>query len=95
MRYKNLQVCAHTKGVGATNNGRDSESKKLGAKRAYGHVVKAGNILDRQRGTRIHPCVNVGCGRDYTLFALTDGVVRFTRKGRDKKQVSIVPVEAE
>ena len=76
-------------------NGRDSESKRLGAKRADGQFVKAGNILYRQRGTKIHPGVNVGCGKDYTLFALTDGVVRFTRKGRDKKQVSIVPVEAE
>ena len=62
---------------------------------AVGQFVKAGNILYRQRGTKIHPGENVGCGKDYTLFALTDGVVRFTRKGRDKKQVSIVPVEAE
>lgn len=90
-----MQFFAHKKGVGSTKNGRDSESKRLGAKRADGQFVKAGNILYRQRGTKIHPGVNVGCGKDYTLFALTDGVVRFTRKGRDKKQVSIVPVEAE
>ena len=89
----NLQFFAHKKGVGSTTkNGRDSESKRLGAKRADGQFVKAGNILYRQRGTKIHPGVNVGRGKDDTLFALTDGVVRFERKGRDKKQVSIVPV---
>ena len=87
-----LQFFAHKKGVGSTKNGRDSESKRLGAKRADGQFVKAGNILYRQRGTKIHPGVNVGRGKDDTLFALTDGVVRFERKGRDKKQVSIVPV---
>ena len=91
----NLQVFAHKKGVGSTKNGRDSESKRLGAKRADGQFVKAGNILYRQRGTKIHPGVNVGRGGDDTLFALVDGVVRFERKGRDKKQVSIVPVEAK
>ena len=95
MMKMNLQLFAHKKGVGSTKNGRDSESKRLGAKRADGQFVKAGNILYRQRGTKIHPGENVGCGKDYTLFALTDGVVRFTRKGRDKKQVSIVPVDAE
>ena len=95
MMKMNLQLFAHKKGVGSTKNGRDSESKRLGAKRADGQFVKAGNILYRQRGTKIHAGENVGCGKDYTLFALTDGVVRFTRKGRDKKQVSIVPVEAE
>ena len=89
------RLVAHKKGVGSTKNGRDSESKRLGAKRADGQFVKAGNILYRQRGTKIHAGENVGCGKDYTLFALKDGVVRFTRKGRDKKQVSIVPVEAE
>ena len=94
MMKMNLQLFAHKKGVGSTKNGRDSESKRLGAKRADGQFVKAGNILYRQRGTKIHPGENVGCGKDYTLFALTDGVVRFTRKGRDKKQVSIVPVDA-
>ena len=91
MLQMNLQLFAHKKGVGSTKNGRDSESKRLGA----GQFVKAGNILYRQRGTKIHPGVNVGRGGDDTLFALTDGVVRFERKGRDKKQVSIVPVAAE
>ena len=95
MMNMNLQIFAHKKGVGSTKNGRDSESKRLGAKRADGQFVKAGNILYRQRGTKIHPGVNVGKGKDDTLFALTDGVVRFQRKGRDKKQVSIVPVPAE
>ena len=88
----NLQYFAHKKGVGSTRNGRDSESKRLGAKRADGQFVKAGNILYRQRGTKIHPGVNVGRGGDDTLFALADGVVRYERKGRDKKQVSIYPV---
>ena len=92
MLNMNLQFFAHKKGVGSTNHGRDSESKRLGAKRADGQFVKAGNILYRQRGTKIHPGVNVGRGKDDTLFALVDGVVRFERKGRDKKQVSIVPV---
>ena len=92
MLNMNLQFFAHKKGVGSTKNGRDSESKRLGSKRADGQFVKAGNILYRQRGTKIHPGVNVGRGKDDTLFALVDGVVRFERKGRDKKQVSIVPV---
>ena len=87
-----LQLFASKKGVGSTKNGRDSESKRLGAKRADGQFVKAGNILYRQRGTKIHPGINVGRGGDDTLFALVDGVVRFERKGRDKKQVSIYPV---
>ena len=95
MLNMNLQMFAHKKGVGSTKNGRDSESKRLDAKRADGQFVKAGNILYRQRGTKIHPGVNVGRGGDDTLFALVDGVVRFERKGRDKKQVSIVPVAAE
>jgi len=86
----NLQLFAHKKGVGSTKNGRDSESKRLGAKRADGQFVKAGNILYRQRGTKIHPGTNVGRGGDDTLYALTDGIVKFERKGRDKKQVSIV-----
>jgi len=88
----NLQLFAHKKGVGSTKNGRDSEAKRLGAKRADGQFVKAGNILYRQRGTKIHPGLNVGRGGDDTLFALTDGVVRFERLGRDKKQVSVHPV---
>ena len=95
MLKMNLQIFAHKKGVGSTKNGRDSESKRLGAKRADGQFVKAGNILYRQRGTKIHPGTNVGRGGDDTLLALTEGVVRYTRKGRDKKQVSIVPVSAE
>ena len=89
----NLQFFAHKKGVGSTKNGRDSEAKRLGAKRADGQFVKAGNILYRQRGTKAHPCINVGRGGDDTLFALTDGILRFERLGRDKKQASVYPVE--
>ena len=92
MMNLNLLFFAHKKGVGSTKNVRYSESKRLGAKRADGQFVKAGNILYRQRGTKIHPGINVGRGGDDTLFALVDGVVRFERKGRDKKQVSIYPV---
>ncbi len=92
MLKMNLQFFAHKKGVGSTKNGRDSESKRLGAKRADGQFVKAGNILYRQRGTRIHPGVNVGIGKDDTLYAKADGIVRFQIKGRDKKQVSVLPV---
>lgn len=88
----NLQFFAHKKGVGSTKNGRDSESKRLGAKRADGQFVLAGNILYRQRGTHIHPGKNVGIGRDDTLFATIDGTVRFERLGRDRKQVSVYPV---
>ena len=95
MLKMNLQFFAHKKGVGSTKNGRDSESKRLGAKRADGQFVKAGNILYRQRGTKIHPGLNVGRGGDDTLFATADGVVRFEIKGRDKKIVSVLPVEAE
>ena len=84
---------AHKKGVGSTRNGRDSEAKRLGAKRADGQLVKAGNILYRQRGTHIHPGENVGRGKDDTLYALADGRVSFHRLGRDKKQVSVLPVE--
>ena len=84
---------AHKKGVGSTKNGRDSESKRLGAKRADGQFVLAGNILVRQRGTNVHPGTNVGIGSDDTLFALVDGTVKFERKGRDKKQVSIQTIE--
>ena len=90
-----LGVEHHKKGVGSTKNGRDSESKRLGAKRADGQFVKAGNILYRQRGTRIHPGVNVGIGGDDTLFAKVDGVLRFERVGRDKKQASVYPVDNE
>mgnify|MGYP000225881443 FL=1 len=88
-----LQFFAHKKGMGSTKNGRDSESKRLGAKRADGQFVLAGNILVRQRGTHIHPGENVGKGSDDTLFALSDGVVRFERLGADKKKVSVYPVE--
>lgn len=88
----NLQFFAHKKGVGSTKNGRDSESKRLGPKRADGQFVKAGNILYTQRGTKIHPGVNVGKGGNDTLFALVDGIVRYERKGRDKKQLSVRPV---
>ena len=80
---------AHKKGVGSSRNGRDSQPKMLGVKRADGQFVLAGNILVRQRGTRIHPGLNVGKGSDDTLFAKADGVVSFERKGRDKKIVSI------
>ncbi len=86
----NLQLFAHKKGVGSSRNGRDSESKRLGVKRADGQFVLAGNILVRQRGTRIYPGDNVGRGSDDTLFALSDGTVKFGRLGKDKKQVSIV-----
>ena len=89
MLNMNLQFFAHKKGVGSTKNGRDSESKRLGAKRADGQFVKAGNILYRQRGTRIHPGVNVGIGGDDTLFATITGYVKYERKGKDKKQVSV------
>ena len=95
MLNMNLQLFAHKKGMGSTKNGRDSESKRLGAKRADGRFVLAGNIIYRQRGTKILPGVNVGRGGDDTLFALVDGVVRFERKGRDKKQASVYPVEAK
>lgn len=84
-----LQYFAHKKGMGSTKNGRDSESKRLGAKRADGQSVKAGNILVRQRGTHIHAGNNVGIGSDDTLFALVDGTVKFERLGRDRKQVSV------
>ncbi|MEG0912584.1 MAG: 50S ribosomal protein L27 [Oscillospiraceae bacterium] len=81
---------AHKKGVGSTRNGRDSESKRLGTKRADGQAVLAGNILIRQRGTHIHPGENVGIGSDDTLFALTDGKVKFQRVGRDRRKVSVL-----
>ena len=80
---------AHKKGQGSVKNGRDSESKRLGVKKSDGQIVKAGNILVRQRGTNVHPGTNVGIGSDDTLFALIDGKVKFERKGRDKKQCSV------
>ena len=87
-----IQFFSHKKGVGSTRNGRDSESKRLGVKRGDGQFVLAGNILVRQRGTKIHPGTNVGKGKDDTLFALKDGTVKFERYGKDRKKVSIVEV---
>ncbi len=84
---------AHKKGGGSTKNGRDSISKRLGAKKSDGQKVLAGNILIRQRGTKMHPGLNVGIGSDDTLYAMQDGVVKFERKGRDQKKVSVYPVE--
>ncbi len=84
-----IQLFAHKKGVGSTKNGRDSEAKRLGVKKGDGQAVLAGNILVRQRGTKIHPGINVGKGGDDTLFALIDGQVKFERKGKNKKQVSV------
>lgn len=89
----NLQLFAHKKGVGSSRNGRDSQAKRLGVKRGDGELVLAGNILVRQRGTKIHPGMNVGRGSDDTLFAKVDGYVKFERKGKDKKQVSIYPAQ--
>ena len=88
----NLQLFAHKKGMGSTKNGRESQSKRLGAKKGDGQAVLAGNILVRQRGTKIHPGTNVGIGSDDTLFALIDGKVKYERMGKDKKQVSVYPV---
>ena len=89
----NIQFFAHKKGGGSTKNGRDSQAKRLGVKRADGQFVLAGNILVRQRGTHIHPGVNVGKGSDDTLFAMKTGRVKFERLGKDRKQVSIVTLE--
>ena len=91
MKYMNLQLFAHKKGMGSTRNGRDSQAQRLGVKRGDGMFVLAGNILVRQRGTVFHPGLNVGIGDDDTLFAKMDGVVRFERMGRTRKQVSIYP----
>ena len=89
MMKLNLQLFAHKKGMGSTRNGRDSESKRLGPKRADGQFSQAGNILVRQRGTKIHPGQNVGIGKDDTLFALIAGRVKFEQKTKEKKQVSV------
>ncbi|MEL7602589.1 MAG: 50S ribosomal protein L27 [Bacillota bacterium] len=94
MYQMNLQLFAHKKGVGSSRNGRDSESKRLGPKRADGQFVLAGNILVRQRGTHFHPGTNVGIGKDDTLFAKVDGIVRFERRDKERKQVSVYPEEA-
>jgi large subunit ribosomal protein L27 len=95
MLQLNLQLFASKKGVGSTKNGRDSRSKRLGVKRGDGQFVLAGNILVRQRGTKIYPGTNVGRGGDDTLFATADGIVRFERFGKDRKRVSIYPVANE
>jgi large subunit ribosomal protein L27 len=86
---------AHKKGTGSTRNGRDSNAQRLGVKRFGGQVVRAGNILVRQRGTKVHPGKNVGIGKDDTLFALIDGVVTFERKDRTRKKISVYPVPAK
>ena len=93
MYIMDLQLFAHKKGMGSTRNGRDSESKRLGVKKYDGEVVRAGNIIVRQRGTKIHPGKNVMIGGDDTLFSVVDGQVKFERKGRDRKQVSVYPAE--
>lgn len=87
--FLNIQYFAHVKAQGSTHNGRDSAGRRLGAKAADGQTVSAGSILYRQRGTKIYPGTNVGMGKDHTLFAKVTGVVKFERKGRDKKQVSV------
>ena len=92
--FINLQLFAHKKGSGSSKNGRDSNAQRLGPKRSDGQFVLAGNILVRQRGTKFHPGNNVGIGKDDTLFALIDGTVRFERKGRKDKQVSVYAKEA-
>ena len=92
MMFIKLQLFAHKKGMGSTKNGRDSESKRLGAKRADGQFAKAGNIHVRQRGTHFHPGNNVGIGKDDTLFALIDGVVKFEKYDKTRRQVSVYPV---
>ena len=92
MLKMNLQLLASKKGVGSSKNGRDSVAKRLGVKRFDGQVVSAGSIIVRQRGTKIHPGNNVGIGGDDTLFALVDGVVKFERKDKKRKKVSIYPV---
>lgn len=91
----NLQLFAHKKGVGSSKNGRDSNAKRLGVKRTDGQFVLAGNILVRQRGTKLHPGNNVGRGNDDTLFAMIDGKVKYERKDKTRKQVSVYPVELE
>ena len=89
----NLQLFAHVKAQGSTKNGRDSAGRRLGAKVADGQKISAGSIIYRQRGTNIYPGTNVGMGKDHTLFSKVEGIVRFERLGRDKKKVSVYPVE--
>ncbi|HLS61564.1 MAG TPA: 50S ribosomal protein L27 [Virgibacillus sp.] len=91
----NLQFFATKKGAGSTRNGRDSQSKRLGQKRADGQLVSGGSILYRQRGTKIYPGENVGCGKDHTLFAKLDGVVKYEQYGRNRKKVSVYPIAEE
>ncbi|GAA0673866.1 MULTISPECIES: 50S ribosomal protein L27 [Clostridium] len=95
MLIMNLQLFAHKKGVGSSKNGRDSESKRLGVKCSDGQFVLAGHILVRQRGTKIHPGTNVGIGKDDTLFAKVDGLVKYERVGKDKKKASVYPINVE
>jgi large subunit ribosomal protein L27 len=95
MLKMNLQLFSHKKGVGSSRNGRDSESKRLGVKSADGEFVLGGNILVRQRGTKIHPGTNVGIGSDDTLYAKIDGLVKYERVGKDKKKASVYPVVIE
>ena len=90
-----IQFFASKKGVGSTKNGRDSAGRRLGAKLSDGQFATAGSIIYRQRGTKVHPGKNVGLGKDDTLFCMVDGIVKYERKGMDKKQVSVYPVEAE
>lgn len=94
MRRMDLQLFAHKKGVGSSRNGRDSNAKRLGVKEHDGQLVTAGSIIVRQRGTRMHPGINVGIGRDQTLYALVDGIVSFERKGKNGKKVSVYPEES-
>lgn len=89
----NIQLFASKKGVGSSKNGRESHSKRLGVKRSDGQFVLAGNILMRQRGTKIYPGVNVGLGKDHTLFSKVDGIVRFEKFGKNRKRASVYPVE--
>ncbi len=95
MMFINIQLFAHKKGQGTSKNGRDSNSKRLGIKAADGEFVTAGSILIRQRGTKVVAGNNVGCGKDYTLFALVDGNVKFEHQSKDKKRVSVYPAEVK
>ncbi len=95
MMKMDLQFFSHKKGMGSSKNGRDSKSKRLGPKRADGQFVRAGNILYRQRGTHIHPGLNVGRGGDDTLYAKVDGILRFERHGGDRKYASVYPVSED
>ena len=91
----NIQLFAHKKGSSSSKNGRDSKAKRLGTKKYDGEVVTAGSIIVRQRGSKIHPGNNVGMGKDYTLYSLVDGKVKFEYEAKDRKRVSVYPVEIE